>query len=247
MAKRKPAQEEGVPEWVVTYGDLMSLLLCFFILLAAFSELKQDRPQYIDVIRSIKEAFGESGGVGLTQSPISPNSSAATPSDLWALKGVLKDIVDESTIKNMVGENTKVETVREGTKFTIGGHVTFDVGSAALKPAASADLERVAEIVRGRRFRIQIRGHAYGLDRQPEDQAGYDRLAFDRAAAVSGYLVETCGIGEDRISRESRSNHDPVQLRLYNAEEQAVNRRVEVILSEEVLDAGKGQLADAGG
>jgi len=42
MAKRKPIQSPGIPEWVLTYGDLMSLLLCFFILLAAFSELKKE-------------------------------------------------------------------------------------------------------------------------------------------------------------------------------------------------------------
>ena len=43
MAKKGRPPPPGVPEWVVTYGDLMSLLLCFFILLAAFSEIKQER------------------------------------------------------------------------------------------------------------------------------------------------------------------------------------------------------------
>ncbi len=36
MAKKKAANNPGIPEWVLTYGDLMSLLLCFFILLSAF-------------------------------------------------------------------------------------------------------------------------------------------------------------------------------------------------------------------
>ena len=39
--RAKPAVP-GVPEWVVTFGDMMSLLLCFFILLQMFSELKKD-------------------------------------------------------------------------------------------------------------------------------------------------------------------------------------------------------------
>ena len=38
MAKRRKKPEApGVPEWVVTYGDMMTLLLCFFVLLQAFS------------------------------------------------------------------------------------------------------------------------------------------------------------------------------------------------------------------
>ena len=44
MKPRRSAQcPAGVPEWVVTFGDMMSLLLCFFILLQMFSEIKQER------------------------------------------------------------------------------------------------------------------------------------------------------------------------------------------------------------
>jgi flagellar motor protein MotB len=53
MPKRRQESGGGVPEWVVTYGDLMSLLLCFFILLAAFSELKQPR-EFREVLEKIK-------------------------------------------------------------------------------------------------------------------------------------------------------------------------------------------------
>ena len=62
--KREKKQGSGVPEWVVTFGDMMALLLCFFILLQMFSELKQDR-EYQRVITAIKEAFGYSGGIGV--------------------------------------------------------------------------------------------------------------------------------------------------------------------------------------
>ena len=54
MAAKRQQQERGVPEWVVTFGDMMALLLCFFILLQMFSELKQDR-EYQRVITAIKE------------------------------------------------------------------------------------------------------------------------------------------------------------------------------------------------
>ena len=48
--------EEGAPMWVVTFGDLMSLLLCFFVLLLSFSEM--DRNKYRIVSGSMKNAFG---------------------------------------------------------------------------------------------------------------------------------------------------------------------------------------------
>ena len=48
--------EEGAPEWVVTFGDLMSLLLCFFVLLLSFSEM--DREKYRVMSGSMANAFG---------------------------------------------------------------------------------------------------------------------------------------------------------------------------------------------
>ena len=48
--------EEGAPAWVVTFGDLMSLLLCFFVLLLSFSEM--DNNKYRVVSGSLKNAFG---------------------------------------------------------------------------------------------------------------------------------------------------------------------------------------------
>ena len=52
----KPEEDKGAPRWVVTFGDLMSLLLCFFVLLLSFSEM--DRQKYKMVAGSMAKAFG---------------------------------------------------------------------------------------------------------------------------------------------------------------------------------------------
>ena len=51
-----PKIDPGAPKWVVTFGDLMSLLLCFFVLLLSFSEM--DRQKYKQVAGSLEKAFG---------------------------------------------------------------------------------------------------------------------------------------------------------------------------------------------
>ena len=51
----------GVPEWVVTYGDMMSLLLTFFIMLVSMSELK-DEGKNRAALNSMKEVFGPMDG-----------------------------------------------------------------------------------------------------------------------------------------------------------------------------------------
>ena len=47
----------GAPAWIITFADMMALLLCFFILLQMFSELKRDR-EYQRVANAVKTAFG---------------------------------------------------------------------------------------------------------------------------------------------------------------------------------------------
>ena len=58
MSDEAPPQEEdaGAPAWVMTFADLMSLLMCFFVLLLSFSEM--DLQKYKQVAGSMKNAFG---------------------------------------------------------------------------------------------------------------------------------------------------------------------------------------------
>ena len=59
--KETPA---GAPDWVLTYGDMMSLLLCFFILLAAMANFDKQDKMMMATIESIREAFGAPGQYG---------------------------------------------------------------------------------------------------------------------------------------------------------------------------------------
>ncbi|WP_150522688.1 OmpA/MotB family protein [Roseibium sediminis] len=56
MAKKKPQGGGGAPEWLVTFADLMSLLVCFFVLIISFSI--QDKQKMQVVAGSMKDAFG---------------------------------------------------------------------------------------------------------------------------------------------------------------------------------------------
>ena len=56
MSARKKKQSGGVPEWLVTFADLMSILVCFFVLIISFSVQDKERLQI--VAGSMREAFG---------------------------------------------------------------------------------------------------------------------------------------------------------------------------------------------
>ena len=76
MGKKCKCPPEGAPEWVVTYGDMMSLLLTFFIMLVSLSELKKDGGTLRAMLDSINEAFGPTeGSIGVPGTSTQTNSA----------------------------------------------------------------------------------------------------------------------------------------------------------------------------
>ena len=131
MPKKKQKDEGGgIPEWVVTFGDMMSLLLTFFILLVSFSELKRPH-EYQRVVTAVKEAFGYSGGVGVLPSDDPPLRSMIEMLEEVAKQKSATTKLSESPVESTKGKQTKVRRVHEGLKFTIGGGLR-------VKPCATA-------------------------------------------------------------------------------------------------------------
>ena len=71
-------EEMGIPEWVVTFGDMMSLLLTFFIMLVSLSEIKEEET-YQALVDSMQRQFGYARTLeALTPGEQRPRSSAFT-------------------------------------------------------------------------------------------------------------------------------------------------------------------------
>lgn len=234
--RRKKKASGGIPEWVVTYGDMMSLLLTFFILLAAFSELKRDH-EYQQVITAVKEAFGYSGGVGVLPVDDPPLRSMIQSLEALAVSQMKETRISQSSDPGMSGKRTTVRRIHDGLKFTIGGNLTFRPESAELLPGAEEELLKVARLLRGRNNKIEIRGHAA---RKPLGVAsGFDDLrdlSYYRAKAVAAFLVTKGGLNDQTLVIEARGDTEPIVARAYTPEEQAVNRRVEVIQTESLVE-----------
>ena len=232
MAKRAPKPAPGVPEWVVTFGDMMSLLLCFFILLVSFMEMREE-VEYQRVITAVKEAFGYSGGVGSMPTDDPPTRSMVQLLQELAMKQSQEKNVSETTVKSVKGREEKVSKIREGTMFTIGGNLSFDPGSAELKEAAKPELLKVADLIRGRTNKIAIRGHASKKILPPDAKyADLTDLSYFRAKAVAQFLIMEGNIKEELISIEARGATEPMVLRKRDDQESAPNRRVEVVMLE---------------
>lgn len=238
MPRKPKAVAAGAPEWMVTYGDMMTLLLCFFVILVAMSEIKADK-KFQDVMQSIKAAFGYEGGIGAVPSTTPPKIS---------LKQILETIVipkkpkklGDSDDEGIDGKVFRVTQIREGLQFAVGGRISFPRFSAELLPEGEVLIGKLADRIRGHNTKITVRGHATS-EPLPDDSPFPDRLALStaRARAVFKALVGH-GVRPRRISITGCGDHELLQRQAYNETRRAVNRRVEIIVNEALINEYEG-------
>ena len=238
MAKRKEKAEDGAPAWVVTYGDMMSLLLTFFIILVSMSELKQDQ-KFQRVMESLRMAFGYKGGIGRVPTEQIPELSLIK--QLLVLD-IPKEVLHlgSSPDQGVDGKRPRVETVRKKDDW-FAGYMRFERFSDELLPGRNDLVKKFADLFRGRTNLVEIVGHTT-LEDLPEGGifASKDDLAFARARQVRDLLVEY-GLQVEQLRVISAADHEPLLAQAYTEERRLRNRRVEIMVTESLIHDYEGE------
>lgn len=235
--RSKPAAP-GTPLWVLTFADMMSLLLGFFIMLVALSEMK-DKDQYNAFVEEVQKAFGMYGGGGKLPTKDDPANSLIERLEAMELRQREPAKAAPNDEPGMPGRDAAVTKVREGLLFAIGGRITFEPGSADLNEEARLQLREMVEVykLRGTRNIVELRGHASAM----ENAAGYPdlwALSHARARSVMEYLTSRgLGLEADRFRLVANADREPLVNRAYTMVEQEPNRRVEVLVNESLVQA----------
>ena len=243
--KKQPDPRKGAPEWMVTYGDAMTLLLCFFVIIVSMSEIKKNE-RFQKVAESLRQAFG--GYVGSIGAM--PVENVPTNSLIQRLLEIhipqAKDINHGDTdVDGIHGKKFRVTNVRDGIEVVVGGTITFPRFSAVLLPEARQLIAQTAERLRGYNTKILVRGHTT-REPLPEDSVYADPrdLSYARARAVMREL-EASGVRGARLIPLALGDTEPLVQQVYNEQRRALNRRVEILVTEDLIDDYAGTtLAD---
>lgn len=230
------SEEIGIPEWVVTFGDMMSLLLTFFIMLVSLSEIKEEET-YQALVDSMQQQFGYSKTVdALAPGDKKPRSTAFTPLATTG-RAKKKDTASGGVPeKAPVGEEPLVRIVRPGQVTAVGSVVFFEMGSDRLGENDIAVLKNLANQLRGKPQKIEIRGHVsaeFAARTGGTDQAIL--LGIKRATAVRRYLVETEGIESARFRISSAADSEPMSTSGHGGSI-TQNPRVEAFMLDETVE-----------
>jgi chemotaxis protein MotB len=241
MAKEEPPR--GAPLWMCTFSDMMSLLLCFFILLFALSTL--EKVKYKQTIGNIQGSFGRIPNLFRVsyRKPISIRPQEVQPVQRTKTVERAKEaIAEKSRSKLVVDDESReviVEGVKDGIRFSLSGRILFDPGTAVLNVTGKEMLNNVLDILRDYPdLRVRVEGHT---DDQPAPNSIYSdnwKLAEARAWIVQKYLTERdyqLKVNENEQSLEHRISFmscGSYRPRFQNdtPENRALNRRVEIML-----------------
>ncbi len=232
--RKKEERPKGAPEWMVTYGDAMTLLLCFFVIIVSMSEVKQDE-RFQQVMESLRKAFGgyvgTVGAVPIENVPV--NSLLIKLLEIEV--PVVKDKKGDTDVEGIHGKKFRVTNVRDGLEVVVGGRVTFDRFSATLMTEGRELIARTAERLRGYNTKILVRGHTT-REPLPEDSMYEDvrDLSYARARAVIREL-ESNGVRGVRLIPVALGDTEPLVRQAYTEERRSLNRRVEILVTEDLI------------
>jgi chemotaxis protein MotB len=235
----------GCPDYMMTYGDMMSLLLCFFVIIVSLSQIKEEE-KFRTVMESLKKAFGYNMGRNAIPEP--PSMMNPTMN----LVDVIKQEINRMRTKtasntktkspeSQIGRNTSVRNIRDGLMMTIGGLSLFEEGRAELLPEAQEELKQVAEIIVGYRNKVLIRGHASRAP-LPSDSLYKNQmeLSYARGMAVMQFLIDQ-KVKPERLNVEACGHHEPLRVHVFNEEGLAGSRRVEIIVKDTMVEDYEGE------
>jgi chemotaxis protein MotB len=209
--------EEIMPEvtmWVVPYGNLMTILMIFFLVLYGFSFVVSE-VRYERILQSLQTDVGGKENREYMERVIQKAREREAAQEMYGL-------IDEKGLKKFA--NVKID--KEGIKVIFRSPVLFDLGKAELKPETISVLSTVAKVIKDMPNEVVVEGHT---DDRPiisgEFRSNWE-LSTARAFSVVRYFIEQ-GVDPKRLSAIGYGEYRP----LYpndTEEHRAFNRRIEI-------------------
>jgi len=233
MAKKCKCEcPECMPEWLATFGDLMSLLLCFFVLLLSMSTM--DAKKISEAVGSLAGSMGVMEGgtiVKTTKEKGSPTSQVPTDANNMD-KQISQAIAEFKELsQNANGNAISLEEGEEGFLIHLPADITFKSGSAEIANTDSIlFLKRLALIIKTLDPDVQVQVRGYTDNVPPPKTSIYQdnwELSAARAITVVKELIKN-RVKPTRLSAAAYGEFHPIATNATPAGREK-NRRVDIV------------------
>ena len=230
MSKKKCECPGGSPAWLTTFSDLMSLLLCFFVLIVSMSNV--DPNEFNKATGALKGSLGI-----LSEDPstmelvhvIMPKISDVDLGEVSTAISKLQDFVETQEQQ----ESIKLVITSEGVAIRILTPLLFDRGLAELEPQGMPYLAKIFDIAKGWDNTIRVAGHTDDL---PIDNGMFNSswdLSYARARSVIKFGINYSRVQPEKFSGVGYGEYRPA-FPNDSEENRGTYRRIEIFIEFEV-------------
>ena len=237
----------GSPAWMTTFGDMMTLLLVFFVLLYSFSSM--DVEKFKGFISALQSQLGIlEGGKTISENP---NIDAGTLGQDYAqapqnIREIMREL-NNYIESNNLSDRVDVENKRKGLVISLTGEILYEQGRADIRDQGREVLAMISDILNDVPNDIMIEGHTDDLPIRTDEFPSNWELSTARAVNVIKFLIEERDFEPARLSAAGYSEYRPVAEN-NTADGRAENRRVEVVVlnSQYIVNNGAANTEEGG-
>ena len=240
--KRNSNKEEnntGSPAWMTTFGDLMTLLLVFFVLLYSFSVI--DLQKFQGFMSALQNQLGVmEGGQTISESDVLDEGMQGeyfnpSQTNLGKVYKNMQGFIAENELQDKVS----VEMTKKGLVIRMTGEILYDIGEAIIKPTGKKVLDEIGRNIEDINNNVKVDGHTDNLPISNSQYPSNWELSTARAVKVIKYFIENGDINPARLSAAGYSKYRPLKENT-NPSNRAVNRRVEVVIMNTTINQEVG-------
>ena len=219
--------KKGAPLWMCTFADLMSLLLCFFVLLLSFSVM--DAIKFKQISGSMKDAFGVQKKEFIPHSPLG-EQIVALDFKTVPLEAKFQQEITQEFEKEIQSGMIEAEPTPEGLILRVKDSIAFHSGKAAIQDKFKPILDKVGRIVKDKKLTVEVSGHTDNLPLKKGMAFSSNwSLSSARSVKVVEYWIKKHKIPAGRLSAAGYAYGQPVADN-NTLEGRAKNRRVEFLI-----------------
>ncbi|MCP5463112.1 MAG: flagellar motor protein MotB [bacterium] len=246
MKKKQQEESGGAPGWMVTFADMMTLLLCFFVLLLSFSSIQES--EFNKAMGSLQAYLGI-----LTTRDISLfNAKMDTPqqfsirystqakkveeqkAEKVSILALSQDIKDQASSKEGMGGSIEVIEMLNSLRIRIPSAIAFESGEYGLSKSIKEFFSKIAYLIKDLPYTLTVEGHTDNVPIFSEKYESNWELSSARSLEVVHYFTEL-GIPGNRLIASAYGETRPLEPN-DTIEGKQRNRRVELLITLEPED-----------
>ncbi|HMN40495.1 MAG TPA: OmpA family protein [Phycisphaerales bacterium] len=231
-------EHEGAPEWLISFADNVALMMGFFVILLAMNMQKpstggiggegkypsETTPEMEDFAIAMRSAFNH---------PVDINSS--DPHEAPLVRRLRERATEggQTRQKGVDGDKADLQSLRTSNWVQPVAIAYFNDLDSELNDEGKRSLAQAAELVRGKSWMVDVRGHVSATEANGNPQRAM-RLAYDRALAASEELVKQ-GVAREQLRVTGCADNERATGRADSVQGHQSNQRVEVIQTQETM------------